>query len=191
MSTLGKDLEDFNFILQKHRFRIDSSDDVAFSLLMDNISGIKFKSNGDLDVTTDKTFKEVVGKKIEAFSRVPAKITQAENGDIVLEAKTGSIYLRGLKVIIEGVDGLGGEVIINSSKNFQVDAPIVSIQSDKFTAASTISSSVAGGSIETLGQFANESATGTDEEKASFFGRILSAIKKFRKFFDSSCSLKS
>lgn len=190
MSTLGNDLEDFNFILQKHKFRIDSSDDVSFSLLMDKVIGIKFKSNGDLDVTTDKTFKEVVGKKIEAFSNIPAKIIYAENGDISLEAKTGNIYLRGLKVIIDGVDGLGGEVIINSSKNFQVDAPIVSIQSDKFTAAATISSSVAGGSIETLGQFANESATGTDEEKASFFGRILSAIKKFKEFFDSSCNLK-
>jgi hypothetical protein len=190
MSILGKELEEFNFILQKHKFRIDSNDDVTFSLLTDDVTGIKFKKNGDLDVTIDKTFKEVVGKKIEAFSNIPAKAIYAENGDIVLEAKTGSIYLRGLKIIIEGVDGLGGEVIINSSKNLQMNAPIVNIQSDKFTAAATTSSSIAGGSIETLGQFANESATGTDEEKASFFGKILSAIKKFKEFFSSSCNLK-
>jgi hypothetical protein len=188
MNTLSKELEEFNFILQKHKWRIDSDNDILFSLITEHNTGIKFYNNGDSLFITDNTSSEVVGLKLPPNSDIPAKIIHAANGDIVLDAKQGDIVLRGMNIRIEGIDGLGGEVTINSSKTVQIGAPNVKVQSDgiiTMTAASTIST--AAGSNEKHGEIANEDTTGTDFLQASFFGKILTAIKKFKAFFNSIC----
>jgi len=187
MNTSSKDLKNFDFLLQKHKFRIDSNSDYMFSLLMDNNCGILFQSDGNSLFTTDATSTEVVGRTLIPNSDIPAKIIHAINGDIVLDAKQGDIVLRGMNIRIEGIDGLGGEVTINSSKIVQISAPIVNTQSDKCTITGVVSTSIAGGSSETLGEIANDHSTGTDFIQASFFGKILSAIQRFKKFFDSIC----
>lgn len=188
MNTLSKELEEINFVLQKHKFRIDSSSTILFSLTLENNCGIFFASNGNSYFTTDNTSTEVVGRKLPADSDIPAKIIRAENGDIVLDAIQGDIVLRGLNIRIEGIDGLGGEVTINSSKTIQIGSPNIKVQSDgnvTMTAASSMSN--AGGFTESHGEITNEQTTGTDFIQASFFGKILSAIKKFKNFFNSIC----
>jgi hypothetical protein len=187
MNTLSKELELFNFVLQKHKWRIDSDEDLQFSLITNSNCGIMFVSNGNSLFTTDATSTEVVGRIVEPNSNIPAKIIRAINGDIVLLAEQGDIVLKGRNIRIEGVDGLGGEVTINSSKIVQISAPIVNAQSDKCTITGTISASVVGGSTETHGVIANDHSTGTDILQASFFGQILSAIKRFKDFFNSIC----
>ena len=187
MNTLSKELEQFNFVLQKHKWRIDSNNGIDFSLITDSNSGIKFLSDGRCLFTTNTTSQETVGWKLPPNCCVPAKIIQAQNGDIVLDALQGDIVLKGMNIRIEAVDGLGGEVTINSSKIVQIGAPIVNTQSDKCTITGTISASVVGGSTETHGVIANDHSTGTDILQASFFGKILSAIKRFKDFFNSIC----
>jgi hypothetical protein len=194
MNTLSKEIEEqFNFILQKHKWRLDSNYDLLFGLILDNNTGIKYFSNGDSMTITNKTSTEVVGVQspenggIIPNSSIPAKIIHAFNGDIVLNAEQGDIVLKGRNIRIEGVDGLGGEVTINSSKIVQISAPIVNAQSDKCTITGSISASIAGGSTETHGVIANDHSTGTDAIQASFFGQIISAIKRFKDFFDSIC----
>lgn len=189
MNTLSKEFEEqFNFVLQKHKWRLDSDRDKLFSLLTEDNTGIQFFRNGDSLFITDKTSTEVVGKNIPPNSDIPAKIIHAVNGDIVLDAKQGDIVLRGLNIRIEGIDGLGGEVTINSSKTVQIGAPNVKVQSDgnvNMTAASSFSA--AGGSLMSHGEYTNETTAGTDILQASFFGKILSAIKRFKDFFNSIC----
>ena len=181
-------LEDFNFVLQKHKWRIDSNSDITFSLLTENNTGIQFFRNGDSLFITDKTSTEVVGSKLPPNSDIPAKIIYAHNGDIVLDAKQGDIVLRGMNIRIEGIDGLGGEVTINSSKTVQIDAPNIKVQSQgNITMSAASSFSAAGGSYADHGEFTNEKTAGTDFLQASFFGQILSAIKKFKDFFNSIC----
>ena len=188
MSPLGKELKEFEFFLQKHKFRIDSTEDVPFSILLEGSnSGFLFEKSGNHLFSTDRTSTEVVGIKIAPNSDIPAKMIRAVNGDIVLDALQGDIVLRGMNIRIEGVDGLGGEVTINSSKIVQIGAPIVRSQSEQFTATGTVSASIAGGSAETFGEFSNESSIGTDFLQSSFFGKIFSAIKRFKKFFESVC----
>ena len=185
---LSKELEDFNFILQKHKWRIDSNSNILFSLITENDTGFIFASNGNSLFTTDRTSTEVVGRDIPANSDIPAKIIHALNGDIVLDAKQGDIVLRGMNIRIEGVDGLGGEVTINSSKTVQIGAPNVKVQSNgsiTMTAASTIST--AAGSNEKHGEIANVETNGTDAIQHSCFGQILAAIKRFKDFFSSIC----
>jgi hypothetical protein len=189
MNTLSKELQDFNFVLQKHLFRIDSDSELHFSILTDNNCGIIFGSNGNSLFTTDGTSTEVVGRTIAPNSDIASKRICAINGDIVLDAKNGDIVLKGMNIRIEGVDGMGGEVTINSSKIVQITSPISNIQGDKFTVATTNSASIAGGYVETHGENSNENSTGTDFLQSSFFGKILSAIKKFKKFFESICGV--
>ena len=188
MSNLSDDLEQFNFVLQKHKFRIDSSSDLPFSLITDDNSGIIFTSEGNSFFTTDNTSTEVVGKNIPPDSDIPAKIIRAINGDIVLDANQGDIVLRGLNIRIESIDGLGGEITMNSSKTIQMNAPNMKLQSEgkvSITAANSLS--VVGGSKESHGEITNEHTTGTDLLQSSFFGGILSALKKFKEFFSSLC----
>lgn len=189
MNTLSKEFEEqFNFLLQKHKWRLDSDGDILFSLVLNNNTGIKYFNNGDSLFITDNTSSEVVGLKLPPNSDIPAKIIHAANGDIVLDARQGDIVLRGMNIRIEGIDGLGGEVTINSSKTVQIGAPNVKVQSDgniSMTAASSFSA--AGGSLMSHGEYTNETTAGTDFLKASFFGKILSAIQKFKDFFNSIC----
>ena len=181
-------LKDINFVLQKHKWRIDSNDDILFSLITESNTGIKFYSTGDSIFTTDNTSSEVVGRNIPPNSDIPAKIIHALNGDIVLDARQGDIVLRGMNIRIEGTDGLGGEITINSSKTVQIGAPNIKLQSDgNITMTSASSISAGGGFTESHGEITNEQTTGTDFLQASFFGKILSAIKKFKEFFNSIC----
>lgn len=172
---------------QLHKVRIDSTDEYHFSLVTDAISGFMFKKDGSSALGVPKTSVEVVGRKLDPNGKEPAKMIRAENGDIVLDACHGNIILRGANVHIEGNSALGGQVTINSSKITQIDSPIFNAKTDYTTLAATGAFSASGGSHESNGEFANESTKGTDEEDASFFGRILSAIKKFKKFFESPC----
>lgn len=182
----------FDFILQKHKFRIDSNEDILYGMLMDNNCGIFWDAEGNSRFTTDKTSLEVVGKKIKIGpnERIPAKWINAKNGDIVLDAENGNIVLRAANIQIVSNDPLGGAVTISSTKNVRIDSPITNVQGENFCVAAVMEASVTGGSLSNHGEYNNESTTGTDIIKASWYGKVLTAIKKFQKFFDSICGDK-
>lgn len=185
--TLPDGTEDICMILQKHRFRIDSLKEYPFSLVTDKAQGLMFKDDGSCAFYTGKGSVEVLGKNIERGSREPAKLIQAENGDILLEAKGGDIVLRGANIRIEGNDALGGQVVIDSNKTLQLNAPTINGQGDNINLSGASTVSVGGGTAVVHGEMSSESTTGTDIVKASIFGKILSAIKKFSEFFSSIC----
>ncbi len=184
---MNNDFDFYNFILQKHKFRIDSNKDVYFALSTDGHDGIRFFSDGKTQLTCSNTFHEVLGRKIKPFGRIPAKVIDAENGDIILVARNGSIRLQAANVIIDAVDALDGEITLNASRTVQLSAPTINGQGDNITLAASNVISTAGGTNETYSEVSTEQATGTDFFKASFFGKILSAIKKFKAFFESKC----
>ena len=177
---------------QKHKFRIDSSDKekIDFSVLTDAGAGLTFDSNGNTRFHTNNTSIEVVGRKIQKPSSdtcIPAKFIQAKGGDIILEAEQGDIYLRGRNIFIVAKDALGGEVVIDSNKIIQMNAPVVNTQAENVTTVASGTLNLGAGAITKNGEIINEDTTGTDEIKASFFGKILSGLKKFKKFFNSKC----
>lgn len=184
---MNKDFDFYNFILQKHKFRIDSNKDVYFGLSTDEHDGIRFFSDGRVVFNCSNIFTEVVGRKVEPHSGIPAKIIRAENGDIVLEALNGDIVLRGANIRTEAVDALDGEITLNASRIVQLSAPTINGQGDNITLAASNVISTAGGTNEQYADVSTEQATGTDIFKTSFFGKILSAIKKFEEFFKSTC----
>jgi hypothetical protein len=191
-TTTSNEFDFYQFVLQKHKFRIDSGlnvkgEKVIFGLTLDNQQGITFLESGDSRFTVDKTSTETVGRKIAGYSHIPAKIIKAKNGDIVLDADHGDIILKGANIRIIANDGLGGEITINSSGIIQIDAATLKAQTTNSTIAATNQLNIAGGSLGNHGEIIVESSTASDFVNASFFGKILSTIKKFENFFKTNC----
>lgn len=175
------------YVQQKANFRIDSNSKYDFSVIGDNGGGIRIGSNGNLEVLTYKTSMEVVGKDAEFKAKEPSKIIRAVHGDIVLDAESGDIVLKANNIIIESNDALGGQLIIKSNKSVQILSPSLKAQGENITLAASMSASIAGGSLEGTSQIGTDISTSTDVTKASFFGRILSSLKRFTEFFSSIC----
>jgi hypothetical protein len=189
-TTTSNEFDFYQFVLQKHKFRIDSglkvkNEVVIFGLTLDNQQGISFLESGNSLFTVDKTSTEVVGRKLKGFSGNIAKIIQAKNGNIVLDAEHGDIILKGANIRITSVDGLGGEVTISSSGIVQINTPTLKAQTTNTTIAAANQLNTAGGSLGTHGEMIVETCTATDFQNASFFGKILSTIKNFQNFFKS------
>ena len=188
-----QNLNDIAVILQKHQFRIDSDygDNTAFGLTTDYQQGFKFRVDGSCHLLA-KWSSEVVGNNLPTNPNACniAKSIRAENGDIVLNAINGDITLIGKNIRIIATDALGGQIVLDSTKIIQLTSPITNVQGDNIAMAASGELAMAGGTASMSSQISTELTQGTDEVKASFFGKILSGIRKFTKFFSSLCEVK-
>jgi hypothetical protein len=140
-----------------------------------------------MDIGVPTQMKEVLGRKLDKKSGVPAKWVYAENGDIVLDARNGNIVLRAQNIQLHAVDALGGQITLDASKIVNISSPIFNATSDYAHLSCAANIDIVGGSSGIHGEFANENTKGTEETDTSFFGKILTGIKKFKKFFKSNC----
>ena len=143
--------------------------------------------NGNCDFAINGTLKEVSGFKVKNPEEF-ARIIDAENGSILIQAKNGTITLKAANIRLEGVDGVGGEITIQASKQVNIDAPIVGGQGTNITLAASQSSSIAGSTTDVTGHAQVTTSSGVDTDSSSFLGQILQAIKKFKEFFNSICA---
>lgn len=193
LNSVNKELN-LDFILQKNLFRIDSTRQFPFSLNTSNdktksVGGIQFAENGRAFIQADETLIECVGSKIESGSKdIPAKITRAENGDIVLWALNGDVIIQANNIQFRANDANGGSIYMNASKLIESLAPNVKIQAEYSSITSSAEHTTSGSSVSTHGEFANNSTKATDEEKSSLLGKILAIIKKIKKFFTNTCA---
>lgn len=185
-----QDLNEIAIILQKHQFRIDSNKDISFGVTTQYNQSFIFQTDGSSIFTLDGRSTEVVGRNIAPDSKQPAKLIYAKNGDIYLKSLNGDIILDGKNVRITATDALGGQIVLDATKIIQLMAPISNIQGDEITIAASGTVRAGGGTFEAYSQISTELTQGTDEVKASFFGKILSAIKEFKNFFGSLCEIK-
>jgi hypothetical protein len=184
------------FIDQKPGIRIESGTScpsqgkVDYSVSTDNNQGIIFYQNGNLMIRNKATSMELCGEKL-TDNKTPAKTIDAANGDIHIRAKNGTIILEAANIRLVGVDGKGGEITLQASKQVNMDAPIVGGQGTNITLAASQSSSIAGGaSAELTASGQVTTSSGVDADSSSFLGQILQAIKRFKKFFSSICEDK-
>ena len=105
---------------------------IDYSLTTKKGQGFIYYENGDLDVVSDKTSKEVVGRKITE-EKEPAKIICAENGGILLEAPNGTITIKAKNIRFIGVDGVEGEITFQASKIIRQAAPTITAQGANIT----------------------------------------------------------
>ena len=161
--------------------------DIELGLSTPTKQGINFYKNGNCDFAINGTLKEVSGingKKAEEFSR----IIDAANGSILIQALNGTITLKAANIRLVGVDGTGGEVTIQASKTVNTTAPTVSTQATNATIVGSQSASVAGSTAEVTGSAQVTVSSGAESDSSSLLGQILTAIKKFKKFFSSICA---
>ena len=163
--------------------------DIELGLSTPTKQGINMYKNGNCDFAINGTLHEVSGcdaKKIKPGC--PGRIINAKNGDILIQAKNGTITLEAANIRLVGVDGTGGEVTIQASKTVHMDAPTVSTQGTNVTIAGAQSASFAGSTAEVTGSAQTTISSGAESDSSSLMGQILTAIKKFKKFFSSICS---
>jgi hypothetical protein len=147
-----------------------------------------FYENGDLDIVNDKTSKEVCGRKITNENE-PAKIIRAENGGIILSAPYGTVTIVAANIRFVAVDGTGGgEITFQASKQIHQDAPTITAQGSNITTAASQNASVTGSTATLMANTQAEVQSGIDSDKSSLLGKILDAITRFKKFFESICS---
>lgn len=173
-------------------FRIEAGTDSArngkidLSCTTDKGQGVIMYENGNCDFVVNATSKEVVGHNIES-DKTPAKIIDAVNGNIHLRAKNGTIILEAANIRIVGVDGIGGEVTIQSSKIVSIEGPTISTQSsgDTNIVAAKSANVVGTSGVDITASAQTTRSSGVDSDSSSILGQLLQAITKFKKFWES------
>lgn len=172
--------------IQLGRFRIDSTSEVDFILQTDNNGIFAFSSNGNSFFTTSGCSTEIIGRNIKNKG-VPAKIIKAKRGDIWLIAEDGDIYLQAKNVKTFATDVEGGQIILDSTKTVSINSSIAKVNSEYCTITASSDLSTAGATNSSHAVISNENTTEAEESNGSIFSRILSAVKKFRTFFEPTC----
>ncbi len=161
--------------------------DIELCLSTPTQQGINMYKNGNCDFAINGTLKEVSGFKVKNPEEF-ARIIDATNGSILIQALNGTITLKAKNIRFQGVDGVEGEITIQASKIVHIDAPILGLQGTNITSAASQSSSIAGSTTDITGHAQVTTSSGVDTDSSSFLGQILQAIKKFKEFFKSICA---
>jgi len=161
--------------------------DIQLGLSTPTKQGINMYKNGNCDFAINGTLKEVSGFKVKNPDEF-ARIIDAENGSILIQALNGTIILKAKNIRLQGVDGVEGEITLQASKQVHMDAPIVAGQGTNVTLAASQSTSVAGSTTDVTGHAQVTTSSGVDTDSSSFLGQVLQAIKKFKEFFKSICA---
>lgn len=180
-------------IKQNSGYRVESGTScsaqgkVDYAVSTDNNQGIIFFENGNLLVKNNATSMELCGLNI-TDDKTPAKTIDAAKGDIHIRAEKGTIIIRAANIRFEAVSGVGGEITLQASKVIHLDAPTITTQGTNVTIAAANNVSVSGNTATLFANLQAEVQSGIDADKSSVFGKLIDAITRFKKFFESICS---
>ena len=163
--------------------------DIELGLSTPTKQGINMYKNGNCDFAINGTLKEVSGFKVKNPDEF-ARIIDATNGSILIQALNGTITLKAKNIRLVGVDGTEGEITLQASKKILTNAPTVTTQGTNVTLAASQNASVAGSSTTIHGATPPDVSSGAETDNSSIMGQILDAIKRFKKFFSSICEDK-
>ena len=161
--------------------------DIELGLSTPTKQGINMYKNGNCDFAINGTLKEVSGFNVKSGH---ARIIDATNGSILIQALNGTITLKAKNIRLVGVDGVEGEITMQASKKILTNAPTVTTQGTNITLAAAQNASVAGSSTTIHGATPPDVSSGAETDNSSIMGQILDAIKRFKKFFSSICEDK-
>lgn len=113
----------------------------------------------------------------------PARIIRTQTGDIVIEALTGDIIIRGNNVRIEAMDG-NGEVTINSPKQVSLKAPITTVKGTNTVIYGSKSVDISGTSTDTGSGLPQSRGSLTDLLQGTILGKLFSVLTKFKSFLE-------
>lgn len=154
---------------------------IDYSVITDKTQGFQYSTDGTKFDLTNKTSYELCGEDCQP--KEPAKIIRAKNGDIIIEAMSGEIVLRGKNIRIEAIDGKG-EVTVTSTSQIALNSPIQSFKSTNSNSVSTNNHTVAGNVVEDTAGVVKSSSVATDATQGSFLGSLMKVIQKFKKWLE-------
>jgi hypothetical protein len=156
---------------------------IDYAVITDLGQGFMYTQDGNKYDTCDQVSYDLSGcdKGKPVPEGQPAKIIRTESGDIIIEALSGDIIIRGKHVRIEATDG-NGEVTITSPKQISISAPISSVKGTNTTIYGSKSVDVAGQAVDTASGLIPTRGSLVDLLQGTIIGKILGVLTKFQKF---------
>lgn len=164
---------------------------ILYGMLTQDGDGFTFNDDGIHKQKVAVTSQEVCGKRLkkqDGKAIVPAKLIQALNGDIVLDAQNGDIVLKGKNVRIYA-DGASpdGDVVIQASKVVDITAKKdFIVNASKVRVAGSNSTSIIGKNYLDM-QGLNVAASSAADQGVA---KTADALKKSNKLYNKSFSGK-
>lgn len=159
----------------------DKGKTTDFGVLTDNAQGYVWFKDGVSRQRTLKTSIDVCGQRCNQDE--PAKLIQAENGAIILDAQFGDVVIRGRNVRIEAT-AEDGEVTINSPKHVYLKAAVTNIKGTTVNVLGSHEVRLAGQFININAGITNEVGQLTDFVRASFLGKLMIGLTRFKEFLE-------
>lgn len=156
---------------------------IDYSVTTDNGQGFMYLEDGNYYQQCQQVSYELSGcsKSKPVPDGQPARIIRTETGNIIIEAMSGDVIIRGRNIRIESTDG-NGEVTINSSKIINLKSPITNIQSTIANILGSNNVSITGQSVDTVGGIQNARGVLADLLQGFGIGRVISLLTKAQKF---------
>lgn len=156
---------------------------IDYAVITDLGQGFMYTQDGNKYDVCDQVSYDLAGcdKSKPVPDGQPAKIIRTESGNIIIEAMTGDVIIRGKNIRIESMDG-NGEVTITSPKQVSVSAPISSIKGTNTVIYGSKSVDVAGQAVDTASGLIPTRGSLVDLLQGTIIGKILGVLTKFQKF---------
>lgn len=156
---------------------------IDFSVTTDLGQGFVYLQNGNYYQQCQQVSYEISGcsKSKPVPDGQPARIIRTESGNIIIEAMSGDVIIRGRNVRIESTDG-NGEVTINAPKIINLKAPVSNVQATNTNILGSNNVSVIGQSVDTAGGIQNARGVLSDLLQGFGIGKVLSLLTKVKKF---------
>jgi hypothetical protein len=158
---------------------------IDYAVITDIGQGFMYTQDGNKYDTCDQVAYDLSGcdKSKPIPDGQPARIIRTESGDIVIEAMSGDIIIRGKNIRIESMDG-SGEVTITSPKQVAVSAPINTIKGTQTTVYGSKNVDVSGQSVDTAAGLIPTRGSLVDLLQGFSLGKIFTVFNKFKKFLE-------
>lgn len=154
---------------------------IDYSVITDNAQGFKYTEEGNKFDLCNKTSYELCGESVSKGE--PAKIIRASNGDVIIEAISGDLILKGMNIRVVAKDGVG-EVTINSAKQIALSAPITSVKGTNTNVLGTNNVSIGGQAVDAGAGMQFSSGVLTDILQGTFLGSAIRVLTKFKSFLE-------
>lgn len=159
----------------------EAGKEISYSMITDEGTGFRYYKTGDYWSINDRSSIERCGIRLN--DKEVAKLIQADNGDIVLEAPNGQITLKAKNIRIMAEDG-DGEITMQAGKILEADAPTSRVKGTNVDIAAVSGAQVMGSYADITAGVQQSSSSLTDITQGSFVGAVLNVLGNIKKYLE-------
>ena len=159
----------------------EAGKEISYSMITDEGTGFRYYKTGDYWNINDRSSVERCGIRLN--DKEVAKLIQADNGDIVLEAPNGQITLKAKNIRIMAEDG-DGEITMQAGKILEADAPTSRVKGTNVDITAVSGAQVMGSYADITAGVQQSSSSLTDITQGSFVGAVLNVLGNIKKYLE-------